>query len=35
MERKELAFVVAVLIVSAAVSVATIFEVVKLGIGLL
>jgi hypothetical protein len=35
MERRELAFVIAILIASAAVSVATLFEVAKLGIGLL
>jgi len=35
MERRELAFVIAILIASAAVSVVTHFEVAKLGIGLL
>ena len=35
MERRELTLVIAILIISAVVSIATLFEVVKYGIGLL
>jgi hypothetical protein len=35
MERRELAVVIAILVVSAVVSIATLFEVVKIGMGLL